>query len=337
MKIWSTLCNIFWTIIYCTNEHFIAFKFGKTNSQQEISQLQQKVNITVHEGHGTIVMNAIKYDHDELLEIGRIVNKNPKLKLLEHQAIKAVRSLWINRRLRGKRAGVKWYQWKRIPNAIAQAGVNWDNLVEVKIVNDHIIEAPHKAFSLTLVNIQSIKAKENELLDYLRTICTDLCVLTETWLSQDEGAWLDCTPLNNNEYRFSSSIRPDRQGGGVTLLYKSFLKVHMMEEGNLTTFQYVIWSITQSNENINMLLVVIYHPPYSMAKPVTNASFIDEFSNWLPDKLLSHKNIIIAGDFNLHVNDPNDEDAGIFLDTLTVLGLVQHFAFSTTEVIIPSI
>ena len=148
-------------------------------------------------------------------------------------------------------------------------------------------------------------------------------------MSQDEGAWLDCMPLNNNEYRFSSSIRPDRQGGGVALLYKSFLKVRMMEEGNLATFQYVIWSITQSNENINMLLVAIYHPPYSMAKPVTNASFIDEFSNWLPDKLLSHKNIIIAGDFNLHVNDPNNEDAGIFLDTLTALGLVQHVAFPT--------
>ena len=34
-------------------------------------------------------------------------------------------------------------------------------------------------------------------------------------------------------------------------------------------------------------------------------------------------NIIIAGDFNLHINNPNDDGAANFRDTLVTLGFRQ--------------
>ena len=44
-------------------------------------------------------------------------------------------------------------------------------------------------------------------------------------------------------------------------------------------------------------------------------------SEWLADVLTNHNNIILAGDFNLHVNDENDTNASIFIDTIEAMGL----------------
>ena len=40
--------------------------------------------------------------------------------------------------------------------------------------------------------------------------------------------------------------------------------------------------------------------------------------------VMENKNIIILGDFNMHINNPNDVDANILLDTLEVVGFQQH-------------
>ena len=44
-----------------------------------------------------------------------------------------------------------------------------------------------------------------------------------------------------------------------------------------------------------------------------------------------NKNVIILGDFNIHINNPNDADANIIIDTLEVLGFQQHIDFSTHQ------
>ena len=41
------------------------------------------------------------------------------------------------------------------------------------------------------------------------------------------------------------------------------------------------------------------------------------------------KNLVITGDFKLHVNDPEDQDREVFIDTMLVLGLDQHVTFPT--------
>ena len=69
-----------------------------------------------------------------------------------------------------------------------------------------------------------------------------------------------------------------------------------------------------------MTLVVIFHSPYSTQHPITNTIFLNEITEWL-HVLRNHNNIIIAGGFNLHVNDENDMDASIFIDTIEAMGL----------------
>ena len=44
---------------------------------------------------------------------------------------------------------------------------------------------------------------------------------------------------------------------------------------------------------------------------------------------MNDTNVIILGDFNLHVNDPNDDIAKNFIETSQALTLEQHMKFPT--------
>ena len=40
-------------------------------------------------------------------------------------------------------------------------------------------------------------------------------------------------------------------------------------------------------------------------------------------------NVILAGDFNLHMNNPNDDNAANLIDCMTTLGMSQQVHFTT--------
>ena len=50
---------------------------------------------------------------------------------------------------------------------------------------------------------------------------------------------------------------------------------------------------------------------------------------FLAEVLAEHRNLVITGDFNLHVNDTEDQDGEVFTDTMLALGLDQHVMFPT--------
>ena len=41
--------------------------------------------------------------------------------------------------------------------------------------------------------------------------------------------------------------------------------------------------------------------------------------------------MIVLGDFNIHINDENDNNASIFVDTVNALGFNQHVTFPTHQ------
>ena len=57
--------------------------------------------------------------------------------------------------------------------------------------------------------------------------------------------------------------------------------------------------------------------------------FLDDFVEVLADVLADPGNILILGDFNIHVNNKDDPDAKVFSDMMEALGLNQHINFST--------
>ena len=52
--------------------------------------------------------------------------------------------------------------------------------------------------------------------------------------------------------------------------------------------------------------------------------FLTEFTNWITDVVVQDTNLLVVGDFNLHINNENDENAANFMELMVALGLVQH-------------
>ena len=52
--------------------------------------------------------------------------------------------------------------------------------------------------------------------------------------------------------------------------------------------------------------------------------FTDDFISFMEETLPDLKNPIFLGDFNIHINDTDNADAIAFIDSMEVLGLVQH-------------
>ena len=91
------------------------------------------------------------------------------------------------------------------------------------------------------------------------------------------------------------------------------------------TFEHTIWSIKASDTMSTVL--AMYHPPYLEGAPITNAMFLDEVTDFLATFWVEYNNIIIPGDFSIHVNNTNNPEVQIFLDTMEALGLDNHVNF----------
>ena len=57
--------------------------------------------------------------------------------------------------------------------------------------------------------------------------------------------------------------------------------------------------------------------------------FIDNFTDWIGEGVMTYDNIIITGDFNLHVNEEDDPEIQVFINTITALGFNQVVNFET--------
>ena len=86
---------------------------------------------------------------------------------------------------------------------------------------------------VALVNTQSIKSKSNDLVTYLNDTKLDLCILTETWLREEDDSWVSCLDLNIANYRISVSNRINRRGGALPLVHKAALPTKKVDEGQL--------------------------------------------------------------------------------------------------------
>ena len=105
------------------------------------------------------------------------------------------------------------------------------------------------------------------------------------------------------------------------------MKVRKIEAQHLCTIEYVIWQVSIKNKTINIL--GIYHPPPK--QDLTNTTFLDELTELLTTRLPNMENAIILGDFNMHIEDPNDYNSKIFVDMMEALGLRQHVVEPTHQ------
>ena len=133
--------------------------------------------------------------------------------------------------------------------------------------------------------------------------------------------WMDCSLFNSgNGYKISVVNRPGiKKGGGLALIYRNSTEI-LVEDGTgdcQTSFEYAIWKWSIKNKNI--ILVGVYRPP----DLTTINEFHNDFLDFVGNLRLKYRNIVILGDFNIHINNADSEDTHQFLQTIQAMGLKQ--------------
>ena len=141
------------------------------------------------------------YTLDQLWQIKEGVKQDRTLWIISPETVNTIRKLRIQkRRKRGKRGGAKVHQ----AILARKRSVNINNIIQCKakgLINCE--KELRKNLGLTIINIQSIKNKDTNLLDHLVENKTDICIVTETWLNEDDKILLECCDLSKMALEFN--------------------------------------------------------------------------------------------------------------------------------------
>ena len=94
------------------------------------------------------------------------------------------------------------------------------------------------------------------------------------------------------------------------------------------TFESLHAEITCNSRSV--CLVHIYRPERDVdGKHVNFSSFLQEFEKFIVNYLLHPSDIILTGDFNIHMDNTSNTYANQFKDFLSAHGLIQHITAPT--------
>ena len=206
--------------------------------------------------------------------------------------------------------------------------INCGNLIEIKGTSTNRVSYSRN-LNIALLNCQSVKNKDQLITDYMYDEKIDICVLTETWLTKQDKHWIETLNLNNENLSMDISNQLYGRDGGLGLVTKTSLITQKLREQHMKTFQVAKWRVKTKSESL--LVIMIYHPPYSTTSQTTNSAFLDEFTEWITAYLAHEKNIFITGDFNIHINNSGTDNASTSLETLKDMSLQQHVNFDTQK------
>ena len=261
---------------------------------------------------------SLRYDPSVLKTICHNISHDQRYKILPFGAIARIRELKINNRLSRKKA------LPRIRHT--PTGINHNNLIPVVVTKDS--GTIHDTqLRIGTINIRSIKRNDQLLLREIIYSDLDISIATESWLKDTEAdqIWAQGCDFNRSPFQCHHANRHGRTGGGLMLICKSTMDVKEIQSQNTRSFEHATWSVSINNKSLT--INGIYHPPAKDG--ITNAMFINDVTEHLSEILTNKQNNIILGDFNIHIDDPLDPEAGIFNDTMSALGLIQQVTCPT--------
>src|SRR5437867_6932659 len=170
------------------------------------------------------------------------------------------------------------------------------------------------SLNFSCLNIRSASSistdldKPAVLQEFLSDHSIDILALTETLLTP-ETLPSTLNSLTPPGYSIIHSPRPQGKGGGLGLIFRSYLKVSTVSLPLFSSFVSLCVRLTTASTSFTLL--VIYRLPSS-----NFTLFQAEFSTLLEDLISSPSELIITGDFNFHVDDPNSSSSSSFLSLL---------------------
>ena len=244
----------------------------------------------------------------------QLINMSSKLKsckysILSFSAIETIRKLKIN----------------KCPSKLGSRLNNYTSKVNTKyLVQIHLGADQIKTSNVRVgtVNTRSVKNKSDLIIETSKLENLDFLVISETWLKEEDAHWVATSSLATDKYRIQTINRQGKQGGGVALLHKNRYQVTRDHNApQLDLLEYGIWSTRVRNKILT--IAGLYHPPLGNTRN-TPARFLDQVSELVQYLFTNHKNLVLLGDFNVHVNRLDNQDTQAYIDTMEALGLVQH-------------
>uniref|UniRef100_A0A671YR52 Reverse transcriptase domain-containing protein n=1 Tax=Sparus aurata TaxID=8175 RepID=A0A671YR52_SPAAU len=175
-----------------------------------------------------------------------------------------------------------------------------------------------KHLKLALFNTRSLTNKSAILHELITDNKLDFLCLTETWHRP-----LDYFSLNQTTpsgYTYIDKPRPDGRGGGVAAIFRKNLNISTISIPPSQSFKHVALKLPGPTP---LVISIIYRPP----KP--NHSFLSDLAAFVTQLSAISPSILLLGDFNFHIDDPNCKSAIDLLELLHCLHLTQHVNFPT--------
>ena len=168
-----------------------------------------------------------------------------------------------------------------------------------------------------LWNAGSLQNKLDDFIAQLEDGDIDVAAVTETWFTSQQNS--NTAVIKNKGYSITHFNRdPDeRKGGGVAIIYRNNFKVNSTKTYKFDSFECALVSLTCSFSQ-QFTFIVVYR--YCELAP---AQFLTEFYDFIDSIFINFKNLLILGDFNLHVNERFTPSILKFYDVLSSFALSQ--------------
>ncbi len=177
-----------------------------------------------------------------------------------------------------------------------------------------------------VVNAQSLNNKVPEVSEYIKEQGLDLYMICESWFNEKNAA--NIHKLKQGGYQMKHTPRSQRTGGGISVIFKQSLDVSKVKAPTVKTCE--LMEILVKNKVKRLRFVIIYRPEPEPGNPsYTMTEFYAEFTSLLAHYMTYKEEVIFCGDYNFHVNKPEDNKASKFLEILNTFELVQHVKEST--------
>lgn len=178
-----------------------------------------------------------------------------------------------------------------------------------------------------LVNCRSVRNKTEDIVDYITEHQLDLMALTETWLSTGERDKHIIHELTPAGYTLLHRPRGGR-GGGTAILFKSGFSATLESlpaDCVFNSFEHMSIRLTLNNAHIATVIVV-----YRSSSLRNTAEYFKDFTTLCEHHAVS-RNLLIAGDFNFHMDIPTNIDTRRMTSLLDSMDLHQHVTFPTHQ------
>ena len=193
-------------------------------------------------------------------------------------------------------------------------------------VGSNVVRRPSAAtrssVKFGLLNAGSIRKKAVNVASIIGENNYDVFLITETWHTASEDVALRrCTPdgfMCIDQPRLSTNIGTTNHGGVAAIISDRFRCKRLAPPATATSFESVCFSLTGSGSTVVVLLL---YRPGSVGATET---FYSELTQYLEVLALYKCQIIIDGDFNLHVEKTTDPHTVRFSELLDSFGCIQH-------------